>query len=144
MAKPTFKRLGQKLNIDIRAGLLEKEGDSIAAVYLGTIQGQKVDETTGEVRELNKLVLLDPTVGERYMIFQDAGLKKAMEGTVDVNDFVEIVFMGQRDIGKGRRLNTYDLYQLEKTSEIVTAIAAAKKLASVPTISNGAGVPSHA
>lgn len=124
--KPVFKRVGQKLNLDIRQGLLEKEGDSLAAVYLATIFGTKLDKQTGEERELNKLVLLDPTTGDRYMIFQDAGIKKAMEGSVDVGDFIELVYMGTKDIGNGKRLNTYDIFQLEKTAEVVAAIRASR------------------
>lgn len=124
--KPVFKRVGQKLNLDIRQGLLEKEGESLAAVYLATIYGTKLDKQTGEERDLNKLVLLDPTTGERFMIFQDAGIKKAMEGSVDVGDFVEIVYMGTKDIGNGKRLNTYDIFQLEKTPEVVAAIRASR------------------
>ena len=143
-----YKRIGGKVNLEIRENFLEKEGTTEAVVYLGVIPQLWLDKKSGEEKVLNKLVLLDPETGDRFLAFQNAGLKSAMDGSVDVGDLIEVTFNGKRDIGGGRTMNTYDIYQLEKTAEIKAMIAKAPRVTAVATPVLGAreeiGTAAHA
>lgn len=112
-AKPNYERK-QKLTVEMVDLKDQGENASLVGVYRGQTTRPWLEKSTGVEKPLTTVVFEDPNTGARSAMFQDAGLKNAMEQSlVKEGDFIEIVYLGKTDIGGGRTVNQYDIFALE-------------------------------
>lgn len=88
-------------------------GDKIEGTYLDQNERPWVDKSTGEAKTITAL-LFEKENKERIIVFQDAGLKSAMQNAmIKQGDFVVIEKKAKTDLGGGRSVNQYDIFQYE-------------------------------
>lgn len=72
-----------------------------------------VDKTTGEQKNIPLFTFEDKETKERTTVFGDSGLVNAMTSAgCTPGDWLEIEKLEQVDLGGGKRVNQYDIYQL--------------------------------
>ena len=108
--------LRKKLNAEIRKTADMKEGDTFQGKYVDFNERpwNQIDKETGEIEtKAIPQFIFEKENGERVILMGDAGLKNCMGNAgVSKGDFIEIVKMGMQDLGGGRRVNQYDIFQL--------------------------------
>ena len=90
-------------------------GDSVKGVFLGAGEREWVDKANGgEVKMIPTFFFqTSPTDQSRFTLFGDAGLKNAItSANVQENAYIEIEKQEQVDLGSGKRVNNYDIFQL--------------------------------
>jgi len=116
VAAPSFKRT------KLTAEYVDMKDMGVHSKFLGRFIGSQtgpwVDKTTGEEKTLTKLIFdkLSPelTILGRCILFQDRGLEKAMEDAVVVpGSAIELEYLGQLDLGGGKRVNQYDIFGID-------------------------------
>lgn len=105
--KPTLK----KVSAD-QIKLSDKPvGFRIKGHYLGTATRESVDKE-GEVKTLHTMIIEDKKGGNRTKFLADAGLRMALEDAlVQKGDYFEAVKGAKIEIGSGRTMNTWDIFQ---------------------------------
>lgn len=100
----------RKISTDV---LKLEPGDKIEGIYLDQNERPWADKTTGEAKTITAL-LFEKDNKERVIVFQDAGLKSAMQNAmIKVGDHVVIEKKAKTDLGGGRSVNQYDIFQYE-------------------------------
>lgn len=88
-------------------------GDSITGIYKGQSKRPWTDKSTGEVKEITQVLFENPENQERYNVFADAGFLNALSAAgVKENTLIEVVKLEMVDLGGGRRVNQYDIFEL--------------------------------
>lgn len=108
--------LRKKLNAEIKKTADMKPGDTFSGKYIDFNERpwNQVDKETGEIEtKAIPQFIFENAGGERVILMGDAGLKNCMANAgVTKGDTIEIVKMGMQDLGGGRRVNQYDIFQL--------------------------------
>lgn len=87
-------------------------GHSVKGKYLTRTERPWLDKETG-AEKIIPVFVFENEKGERFNIFGDAGLVNAMTGAaVKENQWIEIEKGEQVDLGGGKRVNQYDIYEL--------------------------------
>ena len=87
-------------------------GHTVQGKYITKTERPWIDRTTGEEKIIPVFVFENQN-GERFNIFGDAGLVNAMSGAaVKENQWIEIEKLDQVDLGGGKRVNQYDIFEL--------------------------------
>lgn len=87
-------------------------GHTVQGKYITKTERPWTDKSTGEEKIIPVFVFENQN-GERFNIFGDAGLVNAMSGAaVKENQWIEIEKLDQVDLGGGKRVNQYDIFEL--------------------------------
>lgn len=90
-----------------------KPGQKIMGRYTNHNTRPWLDKETGEEKEINQFHFENPENGERFLVFADAGFVNAMSSAaVEKGDLIEAEKLEMVDLGGGRRVNQYDIFQL--------------------------------
>lgn len=88
-------------------------GQKVQGYYVGARTAPWMDKSTGEESELTRLFFEKTKGGDKFIIFQDAGLKNAMANAmVSEGDHIVIEKLEQVALSGGRRCNSYDIFQV--------------------------------
>lgn len=88
-----------------------KSGDEVEGKYVGKNTGPWIDKATGEEKELTRL-FFEKEDGQKFILFEDGGLRNALANAmVKEGDFVVIKKLEKTDLGGGRSVNQYDIFQ---------------------------------
>lgn len=110
--KVIFKR-AKKVTAKIIKTADLNPGDTIRGKYIGFSERPWLDKETGEEKTIPQYTFEDLENAERFVVMGDAGFKNAMIGaSVEPNEVIEIEKHEQVDLGGGKRVNQYDIYQL--------------------------------
>lgn len=93
-----------------------KIGDDglLRGVLLGTRTTDIMDKETGELKEVSVLMFSpEPESDERFQMLADRGLVNALKwADVKDGDFIEVQKLEKKDLGGGKTVNQYDVFQL--------------------------------
>lgn len=91
-----------------------KTGETVKGKYLGQSEREWFDHTDGQTKMIPQFHFEAMNQDKnRFNVFGDAGLKNAMSSAgVTEGQFIEIEKCDQKDIGNGRRVNSYEIYEL--------------------------------
>ncbi len=89
-------------------------GQEVSGTFTGDSERPWMDKESGEEKMIPQYHFEDPTTKERFVLFGDAGLRNAMTSAgVQKGDKIAIQKLDKVDLGGGRRVNQYDIYQLQ-------------------------------
>lgn len=91
-----------------------KTGEKFRGVFLKKETIEVMDKKTGELKGVPRLTFLrNPNSEEKFFFLADRGLITALSWCdVKEGDFIEVEKLDKKDIGGGRTVNQYDIYQL--------------------------------
>jgi len=102
------KKVLKKITTDI---IKMKAGDKVEGKLIGKTTGPWLDKATGEEKELTRL-FFEKADGTKFILFEDGGLRNALANAmVKEGEFVVIEKLEKTDLGGGRSVNQYDIYQ---------------------------------
>lgn len=88
-------------------------GDEVEGKYVGKTSGPWIDKKTGEEKELTRLFFEKPD-GTKFIIFEDGGLRNCLANAmVKEGDHILIKKLEKTDLGGGRTVNQYDIFQVQ-------------------------------
>lgn len=88
-------------------------GEKVVGKYLGQSERPWLDKETGEEKIITQFLFEESGSDARFMVFGDAGFKNTFSSAgVTKDDVIEIEKLEMKDLGGGRRVNQYDIYQL--------------------------------
>ena len=97
----------KKSNADIKK---LSPGDKIEGFYRGQTTAPWLDKVTGEMKDLTRLHFETDKL-EKFIIFQDGGLKNAMANAmVKEGDYIMVEKLETTPLGGGREVNNYNIY----------------------------------
>lgn len=91
-----------------------KAGEKFRGVYLKKENIEVLDKKTGELKPVPRLTFQRaPNSEAKFFLLADKGLMTALSWCdVKEGDFIEVEKLEKKDIGGGRTVNQYDVYQL--------------------------------
>ena len=90
-----------------------KPGETIRGKYVGFSERPWLNKETGEEKTIPQYTFEDLETTERFVVMGDAGFKNAMiSAAIEANDIIEVEKHPQVDLGGGKRVNQYDIFQL--------------------------------
>lgn len=100
----------KKINTEI---VKMEVGDKVQGFFVGKNTGPWTDKKTGEVKELTRVFFEREKGGDKFLLFEDAGLRNAFSNSmVNQGDHILIEKLDLVDLGGGRSSNQYDIYQV--------------------------------
>lgn len=91
-----------------------KKGDTVKGKFLGKSEREWFDQQDGQTKMIPVFHLESLTNDKnRFNVFGDAGLVNTMAGAnVQEGMNIEIEKLEKKDIGNGRTVNSYEIYEL--------------------------------
>lgn len=109
-AAPLKERQLQKVSAKQINVSLEKPGFTFEGYYVGVVESAYVDHSTGEEKGLRTLII-ENDQKERTKMLADKGLMQSLaDGMITKGDWFKAVKGEKANIGKGRTMNTWDVY----------------------------------
>lgn len=103
----------KKITAEIIKMADKKAGETITGKFLEQTQREWFDDKDGETKMIPVFHFENIQTKERFNVFGDAGLVNAMNGaSVKPNMIIEIEKQAKKDIGGGRSVNSYEIYEL--------------------------------
>lgn len=86
-------------------------GFRLTGLYVGISTRERANDE-GEIKTLHTMVIEHKTTGVRTKFLADAGLRMALEDAmIQKGDYFEAVKCEKINIGSGRTMNTWDIFQ---------------------------------
>lgn len=103
---------GKKVNAEILKFSAHKPGFTFRGKLLGRSEKPWVDKDDGE-EKIIPVFHFENETHERINVFGDAGLVNAISGAnIQEGQWIEIEKGEQHDLGGGKRVNQYNIYEL--------------------------------
>ncbi len=88
-------------------------GDKVEGYFIGTRSAPWIDRNTGEESELTRVYFEKTKGGDKFILFQDAGLKNALANSmVNEGDHIVVEKLEKISLSGGRTCNAYDIFQV--------------------------------
>ncbi len=89
-------------------------GDKVQGFYIGTRSAPWIDQADGEEKELTRVYFEKTKGGDKFILFQDSGLKNALANSmVTEGDHIVIEKLNQVSLKSGRKCNQYDIFAVQ-------------------------------
>ena len=111
MQKETVTKTRKKITTDIIKAADMKTGEKVEGVYKGFTERPWLDKADGEEKMIPQFAF-ERADKSRFLLMGDAGLKNAIFNSgVKEGDDIEIVKLDKVDLGGGKRVNQYEIFQ---------------------------------
>lgn len=109
------KKEKKKLSVESIRIAKEKAGFKFTGKFLGAVKGEPFTKATptGElVTKQLEFAVFEKDDGNRFQVIRDKGLLDAMiSAMVKEGQKIEVVKLEKADIGNGRTMNRYDIFE---------------------------------